>query len=449
MKRIKIPRIVKEFASIFHANQHSLYIVGGAVRNQLLGIPSYDYDFATDATPTQIMEIFPHVIPTGIDHGTVTILFKGEKYEVTTFRSESTYSDSRHPDSIEFASDIHEDLSRRDFTINALSIDTRSGKLIDHHQGILDLGKKRLRAIGDPYTRFSEDSLRILRGYRFIATLEFTFDEATKCAASELASTIVKVSTERIRDEFNKMLSAKRPSLGLLALQEQGVLQYIIPELSNCVGVGQKGMHKFDVFTHSVYTCDGAPRDNLIVRWAALLHDIGKPRALHTDKQGIITFHRHEIYSAELADTILKRLKFSNHDRYAILHLIEEHMFFYTPEWTDAAVRRFIARVGIDAIEDLFFLRRADSYGAIGAIPELAHEKEFCDRINRCIEEQDAFSLKDLKVNGRDLIKSGIPQGPLVGTILHELLETVLDDPTCNTEDKLTVIALGLKDKYS
>ncbi len=449
VKRLTIPKNVRQFASIFHRNSYRLYIVGGAVRDHLLGIPITDYDFSTDATPDEVMSLFRHVIPTGVAHGTVTVIFKGEHYEVTTFRTEFGYSDSRHPDSITFVTDFDQDLSRRDFTVNALAADTVTGRIIDMHDGIADLRRGVLRAIGDPETRFAEDSLRILRGYRFISTLQFTFEEATKQAAIRLAHTISQVSQERIREELNKMLQAKKPSLGLFALHDHGVLPHILPELSACAGIGQKGIHAFDVLTHSIISCDGAPKDNLIVRWAALLHDIGKPKSLSHDAQGLPTFHRHEHYSAELADTILSRLKFSNRERQAIVHLIRNHMFHYTPDWSDAAVRRFIARVGLDAIHDLFLLREADSYGASGTWERNEKNKELMQRIESCLEAESAFTIKDLAVNGSDLISAGIPQGVIIGRILQELLETVLDDPAQNSKEQLLKLSLNLYKKYS
>lgn len=441
---MKIPKVVKEFADVFHRNNHSLFIVGGAVRDQLLGNRSSDYDFATDAEPSEVIRMFSHVIPTGIEHGTVTVLFKGNGFEVTTFRTEAGYSDARHPDSIEFVRDLDEDLSRRDFTINALTIDTIDHTLIDMHHGLEDLKARLIRAIGDPRRRFAEDSLRILRGYRFISTLGFDLEEQTRAAAAELAHTISSVSCERIREEFNKILTAQTPSRSFFALQEQGILAYLIPELSQCAGVGQKGAHAFDVFTHSVLACDGAPRGDRIIRWAALLHDIGKPGSMSVDSNGIPSFHQHEFLSADMADLLLQRLKFSNQDRLHIVHLIRQHMFHYTPEFTDAAVRRFIARVGAEYIEDLFTLRRADAYGTSGVLEENLLEAEFRERIAACLKEEQALRIQDLKIDGRDLMGIGVRQGPIIGWILHELLETVLDNPSNNTRDRLLHIAQRL-----
>ncbi len=419
------------------------------MRDHLLGNESSDHDFATDATPEEVIALFNHVIPTGILHGTVTVIFRGEHFEVTTFRTESGYADNRHPDSIEFVSDLSEDLSRRDFTINALAVDTRDGSIIDEHAGLDDLKNRILRAIGSPVLRFTEDSLRILRGYRFSTVLEFTFDTATRQAAKSLGYTISNISVERIRDELNKMLSANRPSIGLVAMKEDGFLKYILPELTMGFDIAQKGIHKFDVCMHNIYSCDGAPKENLIVRWAALLHDVGKPESLSIDDNGLPTFYHHERISASLADTILQRLKFPNNERNRINHLITHHMFHYTPEWTDAAIRRFISKVGIDYLDDLFLLRFADSYGASGKPSNDRLLLEFIERINTILEEESALSIRDLAITGKDLISSGIPQGPFIGHILKELLETVLDDPSNNTKERLIIISKRLYEKLS
>ncbi len=419
------------------------------MRDHLLGNENSDYDFATDATPDEVIELFHHVIPTGITHGTVTVIFKGEHFEVTTFRTESGYADNRHPDSIEFVADLSEDLSRRDFTINALAVDTKDSKIIDEHEGLSDLKDRVIRAIGSPRSRFTEDALRILRGYRFTAVLDFCIEPETKEAAKGLVHTISNISVERIRDELNKMLSSDKPSIGLIAMKDDGLLDYILPELTECHQIEQKGVHKFDVCMHNIYSCDGAPKDNLIVRWAALLHDIGKPESLGTDEKGFPTFYLHERISSSIADGVLRRLKFSNTDRLRILHLITHHMFHYTPQWSDAAIRRFISRVGVDYLDDLFLLRIADSYGAAGVPVNDSLLVEFTTRINTILAQESAFMIRDLAVSGKDLIEAGIPKGPFIGHILKELLDTVLDDPKCNTRDDLIRLSINIFEKLS
>ncbi len=449
MRRIRIQPIISEFASLFHRNGFSLYIVGGAVRDHLRGCPNSDYDFTTDATPDEMCRIFRHVIPTGIGHGTVTVIYKGNHFEVTTFRTEEGYQDHRHPDAVTFVTNLSEDLSRRDFTINALAVDTADGTVIDEHHGIEDLSAGIIRAIGDPYERFGEDSLRILRGYRFTAVLGFHFEESTRAAASALSDQVAGVSAERIREELNKMLSSARPSIGLLAMLSDGLLKVILPELADGDGIEQKGAHRLDICRHGILSCDGAPADNLTVRWAALLHDIGKVQAREIGDDGVPTFYLHERYSAELADTLLRRLKFSNSERERIVHLIGAHMFGYTPEWGDAAVRRFVAKTGVEYLEELFLLRAADSYGTAGLRTNDPLLLEFRDRIESVLEADAAFTVKDLAVSGRDLISAGIKPGPQLGYILEELLDTVLDDPSNNTKERLLVIAVRLYEKLT
>jgi putative nucleotidyltransferase with HDIG domain len=441
VRKFPLTKTIREFSSVFHQAHFRLYVVGGAVRDYLLGKPVGDFDFTTDASPDDVTGLFRSVIPTGIEHGTVTVLFHGEPFEVTTFRTETGYTDSRHPDSVTFVAELEEDLSRRDFTVNALAADTANGNIIDLHDGIVDLKNRVMRAIGDPRKRFGEDSLRILRGYRFLSTLQGTFEDQTLEAARELAGTITGVSPERIKDELEKILASSKPSLSLFPMHEHGLLAYILPELTECVGVGQKGSHAFDVLTHSILCCDGAPQENRIVRWAALLHDIGKPEAKQTDSQGQTIFHRHEMISAQKADALLRRLKFSNHDRKRITHLIAHHMFHYTRQWSDAAVRRFISRVGLEYVDDLVALRYADAYAVEGKPPKADIASELLDHIKRVLASEHAFTIKDLAVNGNDLIESGIPKGKTIGIILDQLLETVLDDPAMNKKKRLLEVA--------
>jgi len=450
VKQIKIPKIVKDFSSFFTRRGYQLYLVGGAVRNHFLGLPEGDYDFATDAEPDVTTRIFRRVIPTGIDHGTVTVLFKGHRFEVTTFRTESEYSDFRHPDAVQFARSIEEDLSRRDFTVNALAVDVESGRLTDLFSGMNDLKNGIIRAVGNPQERFREDALRMLRACRFCAQLEFKLEDQTFTAISELHKLMRTISAERIRDELEKILASRKPSAGLLLLKNTGLLQEVLPEMLPCLGAEQKGSHRYDVFHHLVYSCDGAPPDRPAVRWAALLHDIGKPQTAEIDKEsGVVMFIGHEKVSAEIADAVMQRLKFPVRRKNYIVQLIRNHMFNYSSEWSDAAVRRFIRRVGTDALDDLFSLRHADQYGTFGYFPK-TDEGEFRNRIKSILEEKHATSLKDLSVNGYDLMKElELPGGRMIGVILNELLETVINDPNMNEKEKLLNLAGNLYRQYT
>jgi tRNA nucleotidyltransferase (CCA-adding enzyme) len=440
---MNVPPPLRTIAHRFSEAGFSCFLVGGALRDMLQGKKPGDYDLATDAVPEQVMRLFRRVIPTGIKHGTVTILEKGRQFEVTTFRTELGYSDARHPDAVAFTPSIHEDLSRRDFTINSMALDLATGAFLDPYDGRRDLAAGIIRAIGNPVERFTEDALRPVRACRFAAQLEFRLEERTREGIRATLSGIRKVSAERIRDELLKMLDAARPSLGLECMRETGILSVVLPELEACVGVEQKGLHKFDVFTHSIVACDGAPRSAPEIRLAALFHDIGKPATKAVNERGEPTFHRHEAVSDKMTGEIMRRLRFPVAVEKKVRHLIRHHMFNYEPGWSDSAVRRFIARVGEENIEALFALRIADHYGMEGIRAPLAALEEFRERIARVLEQDHAFSLSDLAVNGNDLAGAGIPPGRSMGLVLKFLLETVLDDPAMNTREQLLEVGLN------
>lgn len=438
---MKVPQILHDFGDTFHNAGHECFLVGGAIRNMIAGFEITDYDFATDARPEKVMKLFKRVIPTGIKHGTVTVLFRHHKLEVTTYRTEGAYSDSRRPDTIEFLPSIEEDLGRRDFTINSMALDLHTGELLDLHGGREDIASGLIRAIGNPEERFEEDPLRIMRACRFTAQLGFSIESETFTAAARLAPRIGSVSSERIRDELEKILLSDKPSQGLLAMDRAGILALILPEMSEGKGLDQKGFHDFDVFTHSLFACDASPKD-LIVRLAALFHDIGKPRSVSYDEASIPSFHRHEQLSADMTRVILDRLKFPRAAQRSVYHLIEQHMFHYQEEWSDAAVRRFISRVGQDSIGRLFQLRVADAEGMAKRRAHPFKLEELKTRVDEVIAEENAFTVKELAVDGNDLSHSaGVPKGPEMGIVLDFLLESVLDDPGLNTREQLIEIA--------
>jgi len=449
MKHFHLTPTLRQFSDIFSLNGYSCFLVGGALRNHFANIKPTDFDFATDANPEDIIRIFKHVIPTGIKHGTVTVLFKGHQFEVTTFRIDGDYSNSRHPDTIQFSPSIYEDLKRRDFTINSIAMNLQTGEVLDPHNGIQDLKRHLIKAIGNPVERFNEDGLRLMRACRFTSQLNFTIEYNTFNALTECRFNLQKVSAERIRDEIIKILSSKKPSIALRIMEQSGILELIIPELSTCRGINQKGYHDFDVLDHLYYSCDGGPSDDVILRFSCLLHDIGKPLSLASDKEGFPTFYNHENISTKLAGDILKRLRFPKNDIKRALHLISNHMFNYTEQWTDTAVRRFISKVGVKNINDLFRLRIADQFGMTNTNKSPESLYNFIDRINTILEEENAFTIKDLKINGTDLInEAGFKKGPFLGTVLTELLDTVLDDPRSNNKETLLKIANNMKKKY-
>lgn len=432
---MKLPTSILHFVQVFSKSNFKLYLVGGAVRDELLKKNVKDYDFATDATPQQVMKIFKKVIPVGIDHGTVMVLFEDSSYEVTTFRSEGKYSDKRHPDKVHFVANIEEDLKRRDFTINAFAYDVINNKLIDNFNGKKDIKDQKIKAIGEPLERFEEDSLRMLRACRFAAQLSFDIEEKTLRSIKKLASNITGISSERIRDELLKMMLTKKPSIGLEYMRISGLMEYILPELLNGFEVMQNKFHKYDVYYHNLYSCDSAPSDSYHLRLAALFHDIAKPQTKR--EKDIVenenSFYNHEIIGARISHKILKRLKFKNEDIKKITHLVKHHMFYYTEEWTDGAVRRFIRNIGEENLNDIFRLREADRMGngMKQGIPEAFIR--FRDRINKIFEIDNAFKVKDLKINGNIIMKKlNIKSGPIIGEILNYLLELVLDDPKLN-----------------
>ena len=441
---MRVPRVVYELASVFQAGGFQCHLVGGAVRDILMGRPHTDFDIATDAHPEQVAPLFKRVIPTGIRHGTVTVHFKGTTFEVTTFRTDAAYGDGRHPDAVIFTPSLAADLSRRDFTINAIAFDLLTHRVHDPHEGQADIQRRIIRAIGDPYARFHEDGLRPLRACRFAAQLSFGVEKATRAAIPGALDVLSGISAERVRDELLKILESPLPSVGLLLMRETGILGVVLPELLEGVDVKQGSFHCHDVFMHSLYACDAAPRDSRVLRLAALLHDVGKPRVRGAAPDGRPTFHGHESVSADMTREILLRLKLPNEVIRETAHLVAHHMFNYQEEWTGSAVRRFIARVGEDAIDDVMALRRADQ---IGMCPENAGYFPqglalLAQRVKKTMEEGRAFTVSRLAVNGNDIMERlGVDPGPRVGIILKELLQAVIDDPALNKQDKLLEIA--------
>ena len=456
-KSVKIPDNLKKVGNIFNDHGFTVYLVGGAVRDMLMGKDVHDYDLATNARPEQVMSVFKKVIPTGIQHGTVTIHIFGMELETTTFRTEADYSDGRHPDKVEYAGTIEEDLSRRDFTMNAIAADLKTGKIKAPFNGIKDIKRKIIRTVGNPLERFGEDGLRPVRAVRFAGQLGFTIEKETLAAISNpsVVSKIKSISIERFHDEFCKMMKSQKPSVSLKLLEEHGLMELFIPQFKVCRGCTQsdkRGFHEFDVADHILYACDGAPEDNLIVRLAAFYHDIGKPEAKTVEvKDGneYIHFHGHESISEKKCIESMKALKFSNEEIKQVSHLVKNHMFFYESNWTDSAVRRFIIRVGMENLDNLILLRLADIHGmhnvaAVPGSPAWNNLIELKERIAQIVNEKSALSLKDLKVNGNDLINSGIPKGAIVGKILAELFETVTDSPEMNDHDKLMNLAKNI-----
>ncbi len=415
------------------------WLVGGCVRDLLMGRPHSDWDLATDALPADVMRIFPRTHPTGIEHGTVTVMVGKTPIEVTTLRGEGAYSDGRRPDDVRFVSDLEEDLARRDFTVNAIAIDPTDLSIIDPFGGQKDLAARRLRAVGDPHERFSEDGLRVLRAARFVATLEFDLDPDTFAAIEPTLDTFRKVSPERVRDEWVKTMKARRPSRAFDVMRRGGILGVTCPELLLGVGMEQNRYHAYDVFRHAMECMDACVGDP-ILRIAALLHDVGKPatRAL-SEKTHDYTFYDHERVGAEIADPICLRLRFSNDERARIVALVRHHLFHYSDEWSDATVRRWIRRVGKDRVADLYALNEADVLAkGKDASPDLAALAALKVHVAKVLAAGAALSTRDLRVNGNDLMTAfGRKPGPWLKEVLDALLEAVTNDPALNEREAL------------
>ena len=462
-KKIKLDSTLIEFGKVFFQAGYKAYLVGGAVRDMLMKVPAHDWDVATNATPQDVIKLFKFVVPTGIEHGTVTVHYKGNEIEVTTFRTEAGYSDGRHPDSINYAATIEEDLARRDFTMNAIAASLEDGIITDPYGGQDDIKNKLIRTVGAAHERFMEDGLRPVRALRFASKLGFSIEKNTysEIFKKEIQAKAASISIERFRDEFEKIMASPKPSVGLKLLEESGLLDIFIPEFKICRGCIQsdyRAFHKFDVLDHLFYACDGAPADKLNVRLAALFHDIGKPAAkkiLHEtvldgekndgSKKEIetITFYNHEAFGERITQKLMTRLKFSNDMISNVCHLVKEHMFHYESNWSEAAVRRFIIRVKPECIEDLYDLRLADMYGMYNEKVDVRYSEsvklllELKARVEKELSKKTALSLKSLAVNGRDLMQLGIPAGKELGRILNELLECVIEDPAMNNKEML------------
>jgi putative nucleotidyltransferase with HDIG domain len=425
---------------------HSAYLVGGSVRDLLLGRPPGDFDVATSAPPEQVMQLFGqrYAVPTGLRHGTVTVLgssrSEGRHVEVTTFRSEGAYLDGRRPETVRFGATLDEDLSRRDFTMNAIAYDPGTDVIVDPHDGRADLARRCVRAVGNPVERFREDGLRPMRAVRQAAQLGFTLDPATHAAIPAALDVFRQVSAERIRDELGKLLGAPTPSQGIDLMRETGLLGAVIPELLEGVGQVQHQFHRYDVYRHTLETLDSAPAGDAGLRLGALLHDVAKPRTQQPrpDAPGQFTFFRHEHLGAEMADDICRRLKLPTTEREDVVELVAHHMFFYRSDWTDGSVRRFVRRVGQERLARLLALREADISGrGFGEDPQ-CETHELRTRIDQVASQDAALRVTDLAIDGHDVMRLlGIAGGRKVGEVLESLLEAVLDEPALNTREEL------------
>jgi tRNA nucleotidyltransferase (CCA-adding enzyme) len=440
--KTEVPKEVAEVSATLAKAGFEAYLVGGCVRDMLLGRPPKDWDIATNAKPEEVQKLFDDTVYEN-DFGTVGVKTKSEDpklkvIEVTTYRIEGKYSDKRHPDEVKFAHTIEDDLSRRDFTVNALAMGL-DGKIVDPYKGQDDLKKKIIRTVGKPEERFSEDALRLMRAVRFAVELDFEIELDTRRAIEKLSRELEVIAKERVRDELVKILETPNAAKGIIMLEELGLLINVVPELREGLGVGQNKHHVYTVFEHNVKALDYAAKQNysLAVRMASLLHDVGKPKAKAGDGPDS-TFYQHEHIGAKMAARALDRLRFPKDFVEQVAHLIRSHMFYYNVgEISPAGVRRFVVRVGPENIDDLLKVREADRIGSgvKKAIPyRLRHLLFMIEKV-----KTDPLSPKMLKLNGDEVMKLlKLEQSPRVGWILNALLEEVLEDPARNEKDALT-----------
>lgn len=505
---LKLPVDVVAVLQQLQSNGFEAYIVGGAIRDLFLSkeVPT-DWDFTTNATPVQIQALFTESFyenefgTVGIDRQHVREQFSlpalssehaektsynqviqveeatkmheslqsskeqvassklhSEKqvFEITTFRSDGTYSDARRPDQVTWGQTLEEDLRRRDFTINAMAIfvdfkefdyaktsdiveiQEKHVQLVDPFNGLVDMHKHHIRTVGKASDRFQEDALRMLRAIRFAVQLHFQLDPEVLTAVKKYSPLIQRISWERIRDEFLKMLASDHPAKAVEYLDETGLLQYILPELVAAQGVEQGGHHTTNVWTHSIDALRECPSKDPIVRLATLLHDIAKPQTFQRTKT-TITFYNHEVIGARVAKKIADRLKLSKQDAQRIFLLVRHHMFYYQPNMSDAAIRRFMKKVGLENINDILDVRIGDRLGS-GARETSWRLEEMKDRMLSQLHQP--FSITDLEINGTEIMEElSLKPGPILGKILHELFERVLEEPELNEKEKLIELA--------
>lgn len=438
--KINMPKWVEYIIDELQENNHKAYIVGGCVRDSLLGRTPHDYDITTSAKPKEIVDIFESlgykIIPTGLKHGTVTVMINNIGYEITTFRIDGDYSDGRHPDKVQFTNDLKEDLSRRDFTINAMAYNSNEG-LIDYFGGVMDLRQNILNCVGDAKERFKEDKLRILRAFRFASTYNFEIYRNIIYAIDD-DNNISQLSKERIQSEFNKILLSSHPSFWLNVMMDNGLLEQIIPNIEDCYMFNQKNPHhdKY-VFDHIMSVVDYT-EPILELRLAALFHDIGKPKTFSQDENGIGHFYEHHKKSAKMCEETMKTLRYTNKQIENVRELVYWHMTSCDYN-NQKSVKKFIKNVGIDRLDNLFKLKVADICGSkmtYNDFEDIFALKFACKKV---LEEQLPMEVKDLDINGNDLIALGY-KGKEIGDMLKLLLEKVLAYPELNTKEELLTL---------
>ena len=433
--RIQLPDKVHNIINTLEEAGYEAYAVGGCVRDSILGREPDDWDITTSAKPEETKHLFPRTVDTGIKHGTVTVLLEGEGFEVTTYRIDGTYEDGRHPTEVTFTANLKEDLRRRDFALNAMPYNDRSG-LVDLYGGLADMENRVIRCVGDAGERFDEDALRMLRAVRFSAQLGYRIDEATGEAVRALAPNLQKISAERIQAELVKLVTSPHPDY-LRNAYELGITAQILPEFDLCMETPQRHKHHcYDVGEHILHSMLGVEADK-VLRLGMLFHDIGKPQTLTIDPDGTTHNKKHPFEGEKITRKVMRRLKFDNDTTDKVTKLVLYHDYDIAP--TEAGVRRAVNRIGEDIFPMIFTVRRADiaaqsDYMREEKLAKVAHIEKLYREI---LARRDAVTVKDLAISGNDLIAEGMPPGRQIGETLSALLERVLDDPSLNTKEIL------------
>ncbi len=442
-----IPQEIIDIYRKLESANFEVYLVGGSVRNLMLKREIKDWDLTTNATPEEILKLFPNGFYDN-KFGTVGVPFALEGNqkiaEITTYRTEYGFSDKRHPEVVAWGKSIEEDLQRRDFTINAIALKltekNNSFELVDPYDGENDLKKKIIKAVGDANLRFKEDALRLIRAVRIATELGFKIEANTWKKIIEDASLIENVSFERITAELFRILKSENAYDGIMLLYTSGLLKHVLPELLDGIGVSQKRPgrhHTEDVFTHNVLSLKFCPSNDPVVKFATLIHDVGKPKVMSKDKDGLVIFHNHEVEGARIANDICLRLKLSKKDREKVINLIRWHMFSVNENLTESAIRRFIRRIGVSNVKDMMDLRVGDRLGGGTQTAESWRLKLFKEKIEKELSPVP-FSINDLKIDGNDIMNVlQLKQGPKVGDILQKLFEEVDEDLSKNNKDYL------------
>lgn len=436
--KINLPAGAENIIRTLEDHGHEAFVVGGCVRDCVLGLEPQDWDITTDAKPSEVKRLFSRTVDTGIKHGTVTVLLGDGAYEVTTYRIDGKYSDGRHPDSVTFTPSLEEDLKRRDFTINAMAYSDSRG-LQDLFGGAEDLKAHVIRAVGDPEERFKEDALRMMRAVRFAARFGFEIEDDTYRAISDLHELLSKVSYERIRDEFTKTLLTDNPDY-VKIMRETGLIHIFIPEWDQMVIPQNTIHHIYNVEDHTMSVLRLIPKDR-VLRLSAFFHDIGKPESRTTDENGTDHFKHHPERGAVITADVMRRLRFDKDTIKKCVTLVRWHDL--RPNDSDEAVREAVSEIGKDAFPDLFVLKRADilSQSAYKRAEKLAMIDMFERRYNDIIARHDPLSIGDLEISGKDIMDLGVKKGPSIGRILSELLSIAIKDPSVNKHDKLLELA--------